>query len=78
MRFTPNSLIAAWIAILSASVPPEVNIISEERQFICFAIERLEVSTKAFAFLPKKCVEDGLPKFSFKTSNIESITSGAI
>ena len=52
MRFTPNSLIAEWIAILSASVPPEVNIISEERQFICFAIERLDVSTKAFAFLP--------------------------
>ena len=52
MRFTPNSWTAIWQAKLSASVPPEVKNNSEGWQFRCFAIDRREVSIRAFEARP--------------------------
>jgi hypothetical protein len=50
------------MAILSASVPPEVNTISLVSAFMKFAIFLLLISIAFFVFLPKEWVLDGFPK----------------
>ena len=50
------------MAILSASVPPEVKIISLLSAFIKSAIFFLLISIAFLVFLPKECVLDGFPK----------------
>ena len=52
IRLTPKSSTAVSSAMLSASVPPEVKISSEEWQFNQAAMERREVSNKALEFRP--------------------------
>ncbi|MNG14296.1 hypothetical protein D3C84_980360 [compost metagenome] len=67
MRSTPKSSTAERRIQLSASVPPEVKIISWAEQFKCLAILFLESSKIVLPFRPKLCVDDGLPKSSVIT-----------
>ena len=61
ISLTPKSWIAQRKAILSASVPPEVNIISLALAPIDFAICLRAVSTTARADLPILWDADGFP-----------------
>jgi hypothetical protein len=63
---------------LFASVPPDVKKISAGLAAMSLAMFLLLFSTAALAVLPSACVEDGLPKFSFKKGNIASKTSSEI
>ena len=60
---------------LSASVPPEVKIISEAETFNIWATSFLAVSIKALEDLPKSWVEDGFPNSVCNTWVIVLITS---
>ena len=77
MRVTPRHWTAAWIAWLSASVPPDVKQMVRDGTPKSPAMLRRLVSTKALAFLPGACVEDGLPWTERYTSTMASTTSGA-
>ena len=73
--FTFNDSTTDLIIILFDSVPPLVKIISEGVTFNFSEIYFLESSNNAFELLPNECVEDGLPKLFFITSDITETTS---
>ena len=61
MRLTPKQLTAAWMAWLSASVPPDVKQMVRGGTPNREAMVRRLVSINALAFRPGAWVEDGLP-----------------
>ena len=69
---------AARIAVLSLSVPPEVNRISSPK-----AAPTSAATCSRAAFIacrlgaPKACADDGLPKCSVRNGSIAATTSGS-
>src|SRR5690606_38472818 len=60
---------------LSASVPPEVKMISLAVTFKIFAISFRAFSSNDFDDLPYECVDEGFPYSVFRTSVMQFITS---
>ncbi len=72
----PKSRTAPLSTKLSASVPPEVKIISPGWALNCLAISFLHCSRMALEDWPILCVEEGLPYSFCNTSLIIATTSG--
>ncbi|GAL84600.1 hypothetical protein MYP_1827 [Sporocytophaga myxococcoides] len=72
-----KALMLLVIAVLSASVPPDVKNISDGDVLRREATVFLAFSIADFASLPCVCIEDGLPKCSLKKGIMASSTVGS-